>query len=80
MQDGIEININCEIDLIIQENGILYPIEIKLTTKPTADMASSFVVLDKVPNFKRGLDTIICLTDKKIFLRENLVALPISYI
>ena len=29
---------------------------------------------------KRGLGVILCLIDKKTYLRENLVALPISYI
>ena len=50
---------NEEIDLIIHENGILYPIEIKMTTKPQAIMASEFEVLDDVPDKKRGMGAII---------------------
>ena len=69
-----------EIDLIISENGILYPIEIKLTASPKADMASEFDVLDGVPDKKRGMGAIICLYDRKLYLRENLVVLPIEYI
>ncbi len=69
-----------EIDLILQEDGILYPIEIKMSATPGADMASEFNVLDGIPDKKRGMGAIICLYDKKLFLRENLIALPIEYI
>jgi predicted AAA+ superfamily ATPase len=80
MKDGKISEVDGEIDLIIQENGILYPIEIKMTTMPQAIMASEFDVLDKVPEKKRGMGAIICLIDRKLYLRENLVALPIRYI
>lgn len=69
-----------EIDLIIQEDGILYPVEIKMTGNPKANMGSTNQVLDKIPDKKRGIGVILCLIDKKTYLRENLVALPIEYI
>ena len=69
-----------EIDLIIQENGVLYPIEIKMTGNPKASMASANQILDKIPDKKRGMGVILCLIDKKTYLRDNLVALPIEYI
>ena len=37
-----------EIDLIIEENGVLYPVEIKMSGNPKASMASANTVLDKV--------------------------------
>ena len=80
IKDGKLSEVDGEIDLIIQENGILYPVEIKLTTMPKAIMASEFDFLDKVPEKKRGMGAIICLIDKKLYLRENLVALPLKYI
>jgi hypothetical protein len=79
-ENGVEVEVDGEIDLIIQENGVLYPIEIKMTASPKADMAAEFEVLDKLPNVVRGMGAIICLYDKKLYLRENLVALPIKYI
>ena len=79
-EDGNEVEADGEIDLIIQENGILYPIEIKLSTMPKASMASVFDVLDGVPDKKRGMGCILCLIDRKLYLRENLVALPLEYI
>lgn len=69
-----------EIDLIIEENGILYPVEIKMTGNPKAIMASANQVLDKIPDRIRGTGAIICLIDRKTYLRENLIALPIEYI
>ncbi|MBP3450731.1 MAG: ATP-binding protein [Spirochaetaceae bacterium] len=69
-----------EIDLIIEENGILYPIEIKMTGNPKSSMGATNQILDKIPEKKRGLGVILCLVDKKVYLRENLVALPIEYV
>ena len=69
-----------EIDLIIQEDGLLYPVEIKMTGNPKPGMSSANQVLDKIPDKKRGMGIILCLIDKKTYLRENLIALPIEYI
>ena len=69
-----------EIDLIIEENGMIYPIEIKMTGNPKASMASANTVLDRIPDKKRGNGIILCLIDRKTYLRENLIALPITYI
>ena len=69
-----------EIDLIIQENGVLYPVEIKMTGNPKAVMGSANKILDKISDKERGMGVILCLIDKKTYLRENLVALPLEYV
>ena len=69
-----------EIDLIIEEDGILYPIEIKMSGNPKANMGVTNPVLDKIKEKSRGMGVILCLIDKKTYLRENLVALPIEYV
>ena len=46
VQQSIE---EVEIDFIIEQNGMLYPIEIKQNSKVTADMTSAFLVLDNIP-------------------------------
>ena len=80
-KDGaVTIDVDGEIDLILQENGVLYPIEIKMSTLPKATMASEFNVLDGIPEKKRGLGVILCLIDRKLYLRDNLVALPLEYL
>ncbi len=69
-----------EIDLIIEQDGTLYPIEIKKNTAVKAEMASIFTILDKDLDKKRGQGAIICNIDHKLYLRDNLIALPIEYI
>lgn len=69
-----------EIDLIMGEDGVLYPVEIKMSGNPKANMGATNPVLDKIKDKKRGMGVILCLIDKKAYLRENLVALPIDCI
>lgn len=69
-----------EIDLIIEEDGVLYPVEIKMSGNPKANMGATNPVLDRIKEKSRGMGVILCLIDKKTYLRENLVALPIEYI
>ena len=69
-----------EIDLVIEEEGILYPVEIKMSGNPKASMGAANSVLDKISEKRRGMGVILCLVEKKTYLRENLVALPIEYI
>ena len=78
--NGVTEEVDGEIDLIIQEGEILHPVEIKMSTMPKAVMASEFDVLDGIPDKKRGMGAIICLIDRKLYLRDNLVALPLWYI
>ena len=56
------------------------PVEIKMTGNPKATMGRTNQVLDKIPDKKRGMGVILCLVDRKVYLRENLIALPIEYI
>ncbi len=79
-EDGDYIITESEIDLIIEENGTLYPIEIKKSANPNKTMASAFDVLDKDVDKKRGMGAIVCLYDNKLYLSEDLVVLPIEYI
>jgi hypothetical protein len=37
-------------------------------------------VLDKIKDKTRGMGVILCLAEKKTYLRENLVALPLEYL
>ena len=55
-------------------------VRIKMSGNPKANMASASQILDKVEDKSRGMGIILCLIDKKTYLRENLIALPIEYI
>lgn len=69
-----------EIDLVVESANTLYPIEIKMSASPNAAMAKSFRALDDVADMTRGTGTILCQCDRKTWLADNIVALPISYI
>ena len=69
-----------EIDLIIEKDNILYPIEIKKSAQPTIDMAKSFSVLHKIPGKTVGQGCILCQCDKMHYLSDNVAALPVEYI
>ena len=78
--DGEEIENETEIDMIIEEDGILHPIEIKKNAiiQPTA--AAAFPVLDKVPEKRRGTGAVICTCPAPGMLCENLFQLPFWYV
>lgn len=69
-----------EIDVIIEVNGVLHPVEIKMSASPTKSMIKSFNVLDSIPGIKRGLGAVICQYDSLFYLEEEVVVLPINYI
>ncbi len=69
-----------EISLIIEEGDILYPVEIDTMDIPRPSISNANVVLDKVKNKSRGKGVIISPVDKKIFMNEDLVVLPVEYI
>lgn len=72
-----------EIDVIIEQDGVVYPIEIKSTANPDKKMGSAFKTLkDQLPEheIKVGTGVIINQYPKKIWLTTALVALPITYL
>ena len=69
-----------EIDVVIEEDGKIYPIEVKMTANPTKAMGKHFSALDNIPGKVRQPGIILCQYDKKLYLKEDLIALPISYI
>lgn len=79
-KNGETEEVESEIDLIIEENGILYPVEIKQSTSVTAEETSAFLVLDKVNDKKRGTGAIICNCPVPGMLRDNILQIPVWFI
>lgn len=79
-ENGETVDMESEIDLIIEENGILYPIEIKTNTSESASAASAFTILDKVPEKRRGTGAVINMCPQPGQLRENVLEIPVWYI
>lgn len=72
-----------EIDLLIEYDRTLYPIEIKSTASPDKKMAKAFGILrDNLPTdeIKVGNGTIISQYPKKMWLSEDLIALPVGFV
>ncbi len=68
-----------EVDLIIDQNNTLYPIEIKKTANPTANAPSNFKFLANLKqNIGHGM--VLCLTEKDIPLSREVDAVPIKYL
>lgn len=67
-----------EIDLLIEENGILYPIKMKKHADPQKKDIEAFDLLDKLPNVKRGSGGVICLYDKLVTLRGEDRIIPVN--
>ena len=69
-----------EIDLLIEDGGILYPLEMKKHADPQKKDIAAFDILDRLPGISRGPGGVICLYDKLITLRENDKVIPINYL
>ena len=68
-----------EIDVIIDENGTLYPIEIKKTAMPSERNIKSFDALTKLGQ-PIGQGALICLIEKPMPVNRNVNAIPVNYI
>lgn len=78
--NGREKSVESEIDLIIEENGTLYPVEIKKSSSVSADLTAAFTVLDKIPDKKRGTGAVICMCPQPGALRDNILQIPVWYV
>lgn len=79
-EDGNGSERELEIDLIIEQDDLIYPVEIKMSANPKLSMTNAFDVLDKIKEKKRGTGVILCMYDTPLWLKDNIVALPIEYI
>ena len=79
-ENGETVMKESEIDLIIEKDGICYPVEIKQNFNVSAAETSAFQVLDKLENKKRGMGAVICNCPQPGMLRENIILLPVWYI
>lgn len=69
-----------EIDLIIEQDGILYPVEIKKTVNPRKEHVENFSILDNVNGLRVGTGCVVCMYDKIIYLNNKNVSIPVTWI
>ena len=68
-----------EIDLIIEEDGVLRPVEIKKASAPDPSVAKAFSVL-KNAGRAVGVGAVICMSDVVLPLGENALIVPSNLI
>jgi predicted AAA+ superfamily ATPase len=69
-----------EIDLLIQRDQVLHPIEIKKSADPRPTDIRAFGELNKIPGVTRGPGGLICLYERPVPLSGEDMAIPLSCI
>lgn len=72
-----------EIDLLIEQNNILYPVEIKKTATPSSDDAKNFFITKRIKNIKIAQGIIICNCSQVLNVKNkdsSVLAIPVEYI
>ncbi len=67
---------NKEIDLIIESDGLLHPLEIKKASTPTLSMVNGFDVLKKAA-IPTGMGGVICLKENFTALDKDTLVIPV---
>lgn len=68
-----------EIDLLIEQDGWLYPIEFKKSASPSINAARNFLSLGKLGCIV-GQGAVVCLKLKDILLSRTVAAIPVGYL
>jgi predicted AAA+ superfamily ATPase len=69
-----------EIDLLIENDGVLYPIEIKQSSSPGTAAAAAFKVLSHQQDVKTGKGCVVCMTDRLLPLNDQAILVPYTYL
>lgn len=67
---------NKEVDMILESDGELHPIEIKRSVNPGTEIAGAFKVLDKA-TVPRGTGAIICMREELSAIDSNTLIVPV---
>ncbi|MDR0465171.1 MAG: ATP-binding protein [Treponema sp.] len=65
-----------EVDIVLEQNGTLYPIEIKKSMNPCTNDCKSFNELYKLKK-KVGLGAVLCLKNERIAISREAVSIPV---
>jgi len=68
-----------EVDLLIDQDNVLYPIEFKKTASPALSATKNFKALDGLGR-EIGSGAIVCLKETHVALSREVVAVPVWYL
>lgn len=69
-----------EIDLLVAEGDVLYPLEIKKHADPKVNDITAFDVLEKLLGVRRGSGGVICTYDRMVTLKGQDRVIPVGYL
>ncbi|MDR1176321.1 MAG: ATP-binding protein [Treponema sp.] len=69
-----------EIDLLIVQNGVIHPLEIKKHANPGPADIAAFEVTEKINGYSRGGGGVICACEEPAVLKGGDRAIPVSYL
>lgn len=68
-----------EIDVLLEQDGIFCPVEIKKKSNPDSKDVRTFKVLDTL-KLKRGPGSVICLASTHLPITQDVTAIPVGYL
>lgn len=68
-----------EIDFLLERDGALYPIEVKLAATPRRRWTRPFAVLDRLAP-RRGEGAVVCLAEDSLPLGDDVQAVPVGWV
>ncbi|MDR2693171.1 MAG: ATP-binding protein [Chitinispirillales bacterium] len=69
-----------EIDLLIENDGVLHPLEIKKNADPKKSDIDAFDTLDKITAVRRGPGGVVCLYDRLAALKGGDMVIPVGFL
>lgn len=69
-----------EVDILIEQNGVIHPVEIKKTSNPGKEHINNFSALEKIKGVTVGAGGVICLYEKSIRLNDKNVTIPVTWL
>ena len=69
-----------EIDLLIEDGEMLYPVEIKTTSDPTKAMVKAFRCVADIPGKRLGPGAVVCLAKEALPLTEDCWVWPVGMV
>jgi predicted AAA+ superfamily ATPase len=67
---------NKEVDIVLESDGELHPIEIKKTASPPTELTSAFKVLDKA-SVPKGIGAVVCMKKELSALDKGTLIIPV---
>lgn len=68
-----------EVDLLIEADGSLYPVEFKKSASPSLNATKNFLSLEKLGH-KIGFGAVVCLKQQDALLSRTVAAIPVGYL